>query len=282
VFICSAAITAEEPAKAEQGFLQRMCDEGLARARAKGAGTIDVQRTMREVQRRALASNAKEPDPKKHTRLHVDDGVHLNDLGQLAMGYAILKGLGAPADVSRATVDAHDPAAATGDGCRISAVSPDPDGVSFTRIDERLPLNLQPLWMLYGYFIPISDELNRYSLAIKNLPEGRYAISAGGRPLGAWTAAELSRGINIASASADPWVPGGPWDAQGHALKTLTDVRDELAVVRRGLDETLGAHPRVKRLETETIAIEKEVVALQRELSRPVPVRFIVRKESKQ
>src|SRR5438445_13781089 len=68
VFICSAAITAEDPDKAEQGFLQKMCDEGLAGAKARGAGTIDVQRAMREVQRRVLAANAKEPDKAKHTR----------------------------------------------------------------------------------------------------------------------------------------------------------------------------------------------------------------------
>src|SRR5437588_6456142 len=32
VFVCSAAITAEDPDKAERGFLQRMGDEGLAGA----------------------------------------------------------------------------------------------------------------------------------------------------------------------------------------------------------------------------------------------------------
>src|ERR1043165_8755371 len=45
-FICSAAITAEDPDTAERGYLQRMCDEGLAVARERGAGAIDVQRTM--------------------------------------------------------------------------------------------------------------------------------------------------------------------------------------------------------------------------------------------
>jgi lysophospholipase L1-like esterase len=95
-FICSAAITAETPDKAENGFLQKMTDEGLALAKSLGAGTIDLQRGMREIQRRILAANAKETDAKTHTRLHADDGVHLNDLGQLAMAYAMLKGLGAP------------------------------------------------------------------------------------------------------------------------------------------------------------------------------------------
>src|SRR5688572_4495132 len=104
VFICSPAITAETPDKAEKGFLQRMADEGLALATSLGAGTIDLQRGMREVQRKVVEASPNEP--KKQTKLHAEDGVHLNDLGQLAMAYAMLKGLGAPADVSSATVDA--------------------------------------------------------------------------------------------------------------------------------------------------------------------------------
>ena len=81
LFVCSAAITSEDPDKAVQGFLQKMCDEGLALAQARGAGTIDVQRSMREIQRRVLAANATKPDNEKQ-QMHVADGVHLNDLGQ--------------------------------------------------------------------------------------------------------------------------------------------------------------------------------------------------------
>ena len=108
VFLCSPAITAEVPDKAERGFLQQMTDEGMALAKSLGAGSIDLQRGMREVQRRILEANEKEADPKKHARLHVEDGVHLNDLGQLAMAYALLKGLGAPSEVSSVTLDASE------------------------------------------------------------------------------------------------------------------------------------------------------------------------------
>src|SRR5688572_4626900 len=44
--ICSPAITAEDPDKAEQGYLQTMTDEGLALAKSLGAETIDLQRGM--------------------------------------------------------------------------------------------------------------------------------------------------------------------------------------------------------------------------------------------
>jgi len=279
VFICSAAITAEDPDKAEKGFLQIMCDEGLALAKSRGAGAIDVQRTMRQTQRRVIAANAKQTDKAKQTRMHVDDGVHLNELGQMSMAFAILKGLDAPADVSSAVLDAKAAVVAASEGCNVTQIARDADGLSFTRLDERLPLNLQPLWTLHGMYIPISDELNRYLLTVKNLPEGRYEITAVGRKLGSWSSTELSKGINIASATFDPWVPGGPWDAQGHAVKIFTDMRDELAFARRGMEQTLASHPRFESLRGQSISIEENIVALQRAASQPVPVRFVVRRK---
>jgi len=86
-----------------------MVDDGMALARSLGAESIDLSRGMREIQRRIVAANAREKDPTRHTRLHVDDGIHLNDLGQLAMGHALLKGLGAPAEVSSATSNGWEP-----------------------------------------------------------------------------------------------------------------------------------------------------------------------------
>jgi hypothetical protein len=233
---------------------------------------------MRQVQRRVLAANAKEPDKAKYTKMHVEDGVHLNDLGQMAMAYAILKGLGAPAEVSAAAVDARGPAVISSEGCKVKEVRGAGDELSFTRLDERLPLNLAPLWTLHSFYIPIVDELNRYMLTVKNLPAGRYEVSAGGRLLGAWPAAEFARGLNLASATADPWQPGGPWDAQGHAVKVFTDMRDELALARRGMDQTLTAHPNLADLRHQAVGIEERIVALQRETARPVPVKFVIRK----
>jgi lysophospholipase L1-like esterase len=278
VFICSAAITAEPPDKAESGFLQTMCDEGLELAKAKGAGAIDVQRAMRKVQRRAIAANDKQPDRGKHATLHAPDGVHLNDLGQVAMGFAILKGLGAPAEVSWATVDAQNGAVTRRDGCEISEIQVTAGGLAFTRLDERLPLNLAPLWTLHGFYIPLGDELNRYGLTVTHLAPGRYEVEAGGRKLGTWTAEELAIGVNIASATADPWEPGGPWHAQGHAVKALTDIRDTLDFTQRDIASYLQAHPQNQALQSKAAAVEASLIELQRATARPVAVRFAVRK----
>lgn len=83
VYLCSAAVTGADPAKSEESFLQKMCDEGMAISKSLGGEAIDVQRSMREVQKRVAAWNEKvhtKDDAKKDT-MHAADGVHLNDLG---------------------------------------------------------------------------------------------------------------------------------------------------------------------------------------------------------
>ena len=279
IFICSAAITAEAPDVAEHQFLQSMCDEGLALAKAKGAGTIDVQRGMRAVQRRVMAANESKPDQSKHDSLHTADGIHLNDLGQMAMAVTILKGLGAPAEVSAAAIHAQDGTVSLARDCSITAVASSDAELTFTRLDRRLPLNLQPLWMLHGFFIPIGEELNRYDLAITHLKPGRYAVLASGRKLGTWSAEQLAKGVNLASASDEPWEPGGPWQAQGQLLKTLTDLRDEIDWAGRDLKKYLTAHPSLADLSAKTASMETALTSLQRDLARPVPTDFVVRRD---
>ena len=163
-----------------------MCDEGMDIARSSGEGAIDVQRTMRAIQRKVLAAKAQAKDEKEkeNLTLHAADGIHLNDLGQLAMAFAILKGLGAPADVSSATLDAREAAVVEAKGCRVSNLKGPPSHLEFDRLDEGLPLNFGLFGALRFRFVPIPDELNRYMLAVKGLPEGRYEVLADGRRSG--------------------------------------------------------------------------------------------------
>jgi lysophospholipase L1-like esterase len=277
LFICSAAITSEDPDKAEQGFLQKMCDEGLALAKAKGAGTIDVQRSMREIQRRILAANATKPDNEKQ-QMHVADGVHLNDLGQMAMAFAMLKGLDAPAEVSAATINAPNGLVAVSENCRISDVQLTKDELTFTRTDERLPFNFGLLWSLNEFYIPFGDELNRHMLTLTGLPSGQYEVTAGGRVLGYWSADVLAHGINIASAKTNAWELGGPWDAQADALKVFTEARNNLAGARHDLEQTLPSSPKLASLQDQTLSIEKKLDVLQHATAQPEPVKFVIRK----
>jgi lysophospholipase L1-like esterase len=176
VFICSAAITAADPAKSERDFLQTMCDEGMDLARQQGGDAIDVQRAMRGIQQRIWQANEKIEDPAKRETLHAADGVHLNQLGQVAMAYAILKGLGAPAEVSSVSVDAKESKLLAASGCKVSDIAASADGVEFTRLDEGLPLNGETFFALHFRFVPIHDQLNRYLLQVKSLADGKYDV----------------------------------------------------------------------------------------------------------
>lgn len=274
--ICSPAITAEDPVTAEKGYLQTMTDEGLALAKSLGAETIDLQRGMREVQRRVIESNAT-TKPEDQVRLHVKDGIHLDELGQLAMAYAMLKGLGAPPEVSAVEIDAKS-AAVTSSGCAVSALKTSAEGLNFTRLDTGLPLNLGPLTQLQHRWIPIPDGINRYLLTVKNLPDGDYRIVAGGRDLGKVPATELAKGINLASMTADGWQPGGPWDAQSCVVKELVDARDKLwmggVLHGRYFAAERGVRNEVKKL-------DDELVALQRRAAKPAPYRFEITRVTK-
>ncbi len=278
VFICSPAITAESPDTAEIGYLQKMTDDGLALARSLGADTIDLTRGMREIQRRVVAANKSEKDPQKHTHLHVSDGVHLNDLGQLAMGYAMLRGLGAPADVSSACVDAATGRTVAAGNCSVSGIQRLSDGVQFIRHDRGLPLNLGIFSALNHRWIPIPDTLNGYRLQVTGLEAGDYELRVEGRLVGKYSADRLARGENIASATSNGWEPGGPWDAQSDAVKEIVDARDKAwggEHFRRQFNDNNPASAKIQR---QAQAADDALVTLARSMAKPYPYHFELRK----
>lgn len=277
VFICSPAVLHQDPEKAETEFLQKMADEGMALAKSLGAGKIDISRGMREVQRKLVAANAQEKDPKSITRLHVEDGIHLNDLGQLAMAWAMLKGLGAEAEVSDAVVDAAVGKVVSATGCKVTDVKKLLDGVTFLRKDFGLPMNLGVLSALQYRFIPVPDTLNGYRLTVKGLSAGRYEVRAEGRLLGTWDAKRLAEGMNISSATANGWEPGGPWDAQADVVKEIVDARDKLWMGGRVQAQHNDTNPKSADLAAEFNRIDQQITEVARAQAAPYPYRFEVR-----
>jgi lysophospholipase L1-like esterase len=278
VIVCSPAITSDKPDNAEKSFLQAMADEGLALAQSLGAQTIDLQRGMREIQRHVLEGNAHEKDPAKQTSLHLPDGIHLNDFGHLVLAFVMLKGLGAPADVSALTLDAASGAIVEASGCRASDVHAEADGITFVREDDGLPLNLGTFSAFNYRFIPIPAQLNRYLLAVKNLAPGKYEIRAEGRAVGTATAQQLAHGLNISSMTADGWQPGGPWDAQSVAVKELVEARDHLWFAGRLRALQLPTHPDAAALMKSRDEAEEQLHRLQRATAKPYPYHFEIRR----
>lgn len=276
VYICSAAVTASDPDKSENDYLQKMCDDGMAVAREEGGGAIDVQRTMREAQRRLRDANEGLP-AEKHETLHAPDGIHLNALGQLAMAHAILKGLGAPEEVSSCTIDAGGEKVVEARGCTISEVRREATGLRFVRLDDGLPFNNGAFAVFSYRFVPIR-EINAYRLQVTNLEKGTYDLTVDGRAVGSYDAEALANGVDVASATADGWQPGGPWDAQATMLKSLTEARDELNRALVSGERTIPESPLLPDLREETSAANERIETMQRLVAKPRPYAFVLKR----
>ncbi|HTL29787.1 MAG TPA: hypothetical protein VL282_11215, partial [Tepidisphaeraceae bacterium] len=218
---------------------------------------------------------------KKET-LHASDGIHLNDLGETAMAFAILKGLHASAEVSSATIDTApaklgQPPTVSSTACAISAVTMSSDGVlEFDRLDEGAPLNFGLFGAFKFRFIPIPDQLNRLMLTVKNLPDGKYTIEAAGRGLGTFDAKRLADGINISSATADGWQPGGPWEAQAWQVNRLTESRYQLMLTYRQRELTKGL-PLEAEIDADRNKINAQIEELQRKTVQPAKNHFVIK-----
>ena len=56
------------------------------------------------------------------------------------------------------------------------------DGVlEFSRLDRGLPFNYGIFYGLNYRYVPVPDQLNRYTLTVTNLPKGQYEVTANGR-----------------------------------------------------------------------------------------------------
>jgi hypothetical protein len=254
-----------------------MCDEGMALSKSLGGHAIDVQRTMRGIQKRVAAANETVADKAKRDTLHAADGIHLSDLGQLAMAFAILKGLGAPADVSSVEIDARGAKLVAAKGCAVTGLTAADGDLQFTRLDEGLPFNYGRFYPLHYRYVPVPAEFNRYLLSVKNLSPGRYEITADGRRAGVFSAEQLAAGVNLASTTPDPWQPGGPWDAQADVLKSLTDARHEVTLARTQSRAYLPDRPPTDELDKQSAEVDARLVEMQRTVARPRPYRFVIK-----
>ena len=207
----------------DQSPLQKLSDEAMRLAREHGAQTIDVEREMRRV-RASLPAD---------TRLHLDDGVHLNELGSELLAFAILKGLHAPSMVSSVTIDAKQVKVASTDSAAVTALRRVGDTLRFTRRDRGLPLTFwAPVDSSGASIEKIFEPVNGYYLTISGLPENRrFALEVDGSPVSpkcGFSAAELSGRLNLATVKSDRWLQRGPWAQQAMALARITESKADL------------------------------------------------------
>lgn len=250
-------------------LLQQLGDEAMSRARALGAGTIDIEREMRRI---AAAAP-------RGTRFHQDDGVHLNEFGNQALAFALLKGLGAPATVASVRIDARSMQVVASDGAMVSDVKRNGEALEFTRLDRALPQTFwKPVQPSRASMEKIFEPVNGYLLGFSNLPAGaRFTLHVDGISLSSncgFTSEELGTTLNLATLSSSYYEPRGPWAEQSIALGRITDSKADL-------EAALSYQRKAGRLTGDWALMRSEVVAAlasasdaQKKIGKPRPYRF--------
>jgi lysophospholipase L1-like esterase len=155
-----------------------------------------------------------------YQRITAGDAVHPGPPGQALMAASILRGLHLPRLVASARVDAG-----TKDGhsrgCKITGVTVKDGGLSFQQQDAAIPF-FPPEAEGILKWAPIRDDLNEYTLQVIGLKDGKYEVRLGGKAVASYTAAELARGVNLASAA----LKEGPVADQAKAVKAAVEKKN--------------------------------------------------------
>ena len=137
------------------------------------------------------------------------------------MAWAILKGLGAPALVSRAEIDGAAGKVLASEGCRVTNLKADQGTVAFDRSDDALPMPVDPKAEPALKLAPILQDLDRYELQVTGLPAGTYELSIDGEPVGKASSEELAKGWNLATSA-------GPITKQAQEVLALVFQKNNL------------------------------------------------------
>jgi lysophospholipase L1-like esterase len=132
------------------------------------------------------------------------DSVHTNSRGGLLMAYSILTGMHAPAVVSDVALEANGKLTAA-QRCKVTDVKADGGTLTFTRLDESLPLVLSKEQQELLPYLDNLNGLNRYGLKVSGLPkDGNYELTIDGKAAGKFTSEDLDKGINLALSNLGP------------------------------------------------------------------------------
>ncbi len=228
---------------------------------------------------RAATEKMEVADPEGKVALPYPDGFHTASSGGLLMAHAILTQLNAPAIVTTATVStrkAKDSFPVV--GCKITDLVVTDDGVSFTRLDEALPLPIQKDWLAMLPYTNDLKDLNLYGLTVLDLKEGDYDITIDGVKAMKATAKDLAAGVNLGNVQVGPIYEQSNkvWQAI-NAKNTL--VRDRFGIIRFNAPDWLADVAKERKpveLAKRMEKIEKAQAEIYK-LAEPKPHKFEIK-----
>lgn len=228
-----------------------------------------------------------EPVPVSHqTRVpYSSDFVHARGPGQLTMAYIILKTLGAPGEVSAASIRARSGESTTR-RCTIQDLRtlPGGEGVTFVRADRASPCWIdeqEPFPGALGLkLVPFMAEMNRMPLQVTELAEGHYELRIEGQACGTFSASELAAGIDLAANRQSPvYGPGRKADAKikdqrvgTYAARQVGFFNPPVWLEVADLEQQKATEFARRRIELEK---QDETIA---EAARPRPLRYELRR----
>ena len=161
------------------------------------------------------------------------DRIHPGRPGSVLMAWIFLKAQGAPALVSKVTVDASARRVTTSDNATVTALDAKQGALSFTVLERALPFPIDAAAKPLLASFPIVQDLDQETLAVTGLPAGAYEVTIDGAVVGRYTAEELARGFNLATNDAAPQLK------QAQAVARLNETR-------RSNEETLRGYAMVR------------------------------------
>ena len=202
----------------------------------------------------------------------IPDRVHPGASGHLIMALGLLKAWGAPAVVSAVEIDAAAKRVARQEN---TAVSDPAFGatLAWTQKDESLPMPVDfrdPVMALAVRSSDFQEAVNRQTIKVTGLAAGKYTLRVDGSEAGTFSGAELAEGINISGLRTPMWDQA----ARVHALTIkhntihFTRWRSLEVPMQTEKPETLAASLAA------VDAVERELVAKQRDLAQPAAHRF--------
>lgn len=222
---------------------------------------------------------------------------HPGYMGHLCKAYVILKGLGAPTEVSSAEIDAASGKVVSEKDCRISDLAKTAGGIAFTRLDERLPMTCDDKALVAVQLIPEIADFNRYILKVSGLGPGKHEVLIDGVSSAVVDAKILASGWNMFLMSKGPIHEQlqevlslikdkeGLGDSQDPTQAGLKEARKGVAKVRGTASykfdkQGVKGKELVEQMKAEVDELEKEDEKINK-AAQPKPRKFEIRQVNK-
>lgn len=132
--------------------------------------------------------------------LLIPDRIHPAETAHWVMAAELAKTWGATPVVSRVLLDAAKGTVLEGEHAHVSVLEQKSTGLSWTQLDDALPLPLPLENEMMQFVLDISDlsAMDQQILQVSGLPQQRYSLKIDGKAIASFSREQLTKGINLA------------------------------------------------------------------------------------